>query len=175
MYLLVLIVTRHHNVVLDLLHRKGQYSHSTQPIVAIDRNNKNSRRTTISHKIRFLVDCCLFFVMRLTCKNLVDTARVDCCVNAGTPQLLDRRFCSAFGARIVVVVKLWNLLDQQNLLPGKPQVRHVLWMLAFLKSYLPEEEYRRQYAVTEKTFRKWVWIYMDACSNIRLVSTTSTV
>jgi hypothetical protein len=97
--------------------------------------------------------------MKLTCKMLVDSARVDCCVHAGTPQLLDRRFRSAFGAGIVMVVKLLNLLLQQNLLPGKPQVRHILWMLGFLKSYLPEEEYRRQYAVTEKTFRKWVWIW----------------
>jgi hypothetical protein len=113
--------------------------------------------------------------MKLTCKMLVDSARVDCGVHAGTPQLLDRRFRSAFGAGIVVVVKLWNLLVDQNLLPAKPHVRHILWMLAFLKSYLPEEEYRRQYGVTEKTYRKWVWIYMEACSNIYLVRTTVTV
>jgi hypothetical protein len=62
--------------------------------------------------------------MKLTCKMIVDSARVDCYVHAGSPLLLDRRFRSAFGAGIFVVVKPFS----KSLLPGKPHTQ-ILCML----------------------------------------------
>jgi hypothetical protein len=109
--------------------------------------------------------------MKLTNSLIVAEAR-SMGVTAGAPDLLDRRFRSSFGTSIVTVVKTWNILDDQNLLPPRSSFKHLLWMLSFLKAYLPEEEYRRFYGCTEKTFRKWVWLFLEACASIVLVSTS---
>jgi hypothetical protein len=113
--------------------------------------------------------------MRLSCELLVDTARRECNISGGSPEMLDRRFRTAFGTSIVVVVKLWNRMENQNLVPPKSQVKHILWMLSFLKTYLPEEEYRRAFRTSEKTFRKWVWLWLEACADLSLVRTMTSV
>ena len=45
--------------------------------------------------------------------------------------------------------------------------RHLLWMLAFLKMYEVEEAAASRFGVTEKTWRKWVWIMLSATQSIK--------
>lgn len=81
-----------------------------------------------------------------------------------------RKFRSLFGMSCKVVTKTWNSLQLQNLLPAKADPKHLLWMCAFLKSYDSENVYATRFKVDEKTFRKWVWIMLEAVSKLEVVS-----
>ncbi len=53
----------------------------------------------------------------------------------GTADMEDRRFRELFGARIGVVLHVWNAMEGSGLLPNKSRPKHLLWTLYFLKVY----------------------------------------
>ena len=80
------------------------------------------------------------------------------------------RFSAIFGCSPTVAAALWNRLDAKGLLPSDCLVKHLLWGMSFLKLYNVQ---RVQAPVIcgadEKTFRKWVWLMLDALSECDLV------
>jgi len=79
------------------------------------------------------------------------------------------RFAAAFGCSPKVAAALWNRLDGKELLPRDALVKHLLWGLAFLKLYNVERAQAPPSGADEKTFRKWVWIVLDALAELDLV------
>ena len=49
---------------------------------------------------------------------------------------------------------------------ANPNTKHLLWTLHFLKVYSLEENNTGRVGVSEKTFRKLVWIYAEGISNL---------
>jgi hypothetical protein len=110
--------------------------------------------------------------MEKTSNRKVKDAARECNVSGGTTDLFNRRFTCAFGFSIACVVRTWNFLVHERTLPdGNPQVIYLLWALSYLKSYLPENNYRLMYNTTEKTFRKWVLLFIGAIAELPIVST----
>ena len=54
--------------------------------------------------------------------------------------------------------------------PPNGQCKHLLFALLFLKMYGTEEQNRSIIGLNEKTFRFWVWKYVECLSKLDLVS-----
>ena len=69
------------------------------------------------------------------------------------------------------MLKLWELLERDSLLPAKSHPKHLLWALHFLKVY-PKQgpgcstAGASNGAVDPKTHRKWVWAFIDAIKEL---------
>ena len=63
---------------------------------------------------------------------------------------------------------IWNRLIGK-LPPGSRPV-HLLWSLLFLKRYDTEHVNRSLTQADEKTWRKWVWIFVELLANLDVVS-----
>jgi hypothetical protein len=93
--------------------------------------------------------------------------------SSGNKYAWNRKFRGFFGVSPKVVARLWNTLYFQKKIPDGGMVIHLLWTMAFLKLYDTESIYLTMFAVTDKTFRKWVWKFLDSIHTIKLVSTYS--
>ena len=78
-----------------------------------------------------------------------------------------------FGMSVLVVEKVWELLERDSLLPeaegGRP--KHLLWALHFMKVYPKQSPGclavgASAGAVDLQTHRKWVWAFIDAVANL---------
>lgn len=83
---------------------------------------------------------------------------------------LQRKCKSCFGASLLVIKRLWNLMFAQGHLPQKGGVHHLLWALSLLKTYESEDVYSTWFHVDVATFRKWAWNFVLAISRVTLVS-----
>lgn len=79
-----------------------------------------------------------------------------------------RRFISFFGVSPIVCEKAWFLL--KNLRPAGAKPEHLLWALIFLKQYNTEHVNHSITRVDEKTFRKWIWIFIDLLAEMDVVN-----
>ena len=84
-----------------------------------------------------------------------------------------RIFRELFGTRLLVVENLWLLLDELSLHPEGGLPKHLLWALHFMKAYPLQAQGcaavgRSGGAVDPKTYRKWVWAYIEAVSDLEL-------
>ena len=84
----------------------------------------------------------------------------------GTAAMEERRFRELFGARMEIVVHLWEMMEKGDLLPEKSKPKHLLWTLYFLKVYPREGPGCSAVggsggAVDPKTLRKWVWLFVE--------------
>jgi len=92
----------------------------------------------------------------------------------------DRRFREFFGASVLVVMALWNLLVDTDLLPENGQIVHLLWTLYFFKVY-PKQNVAcsaaggTRGAVDPKTFRKYVWPFVSAISDLEQIVVSFTL
>jgi len=77
-----------------------------------------------------------------------------------------RRFRAHFGASPEVVTALWNRLDILDRVPAGGGPQHLLWCLLFMKVYSTEEVLASIVGTSEKTFRKWVWLFVYAVSSL---------
>ena len=78
-------------------------------------------------------------------------------------------FRSAFGVSSDVCSHTWEYLSTSNrMVEGQKKAKptHLLWALMFLKKYETEIFLCCLLSTTEKTLRKWVWIMIEAVSNI---------
>ena len=81
----------------------------------------------------------------------------------------DRRFKAAFGTSSMVIAILWQA-TKDSIAKVHPSVRdvHILWCFHFLKVYTTETVHAATlHAGDEKTLRKWVWIFLEAISNLQ--------
>ena len=75
--------------------------------------------------------------------------------HTGTDRMESRHFCEFFSTSLVVVQKVWELLERDSLLPEGSDPKHLLWALHFMKVY--PKQGPGCGAVDSKTHRKWVW------------------
>jgi hypothetical protein len=45
----------------------------------------------------------------------------------------DRLFCDLFGCGAYIVVLLWNMMDELDMLPHEVNIVHLLWTLDWMK------------------------------------------
>ena len=69
----------------------------------------------------------------------------------------DCRFQELFGCGPGVALKVWNLIFE--VFPDE-SIIHMMWALMFLKMYGKESAMSSMAGVDEKTYRKWVWIFV---------------
>ena len=80
-----------------------------------------------------------------------------------------RRFKAFFGTGPDQAAMLWHYLNKHSLLQNlkRPEPKHLLWALLFLKDYGTEEKLSALVGgVDEKTFRKWTWTYIKALAGL---------
>ena len=86
----------------------------------------------------------------------------------GSSSTFERRFRSFLGASPMVVESIWNRLDPfRTIEPRHKGVKpvHLLWVLLFMKVYAEESIHTGLVGgVDEKTFRKWIWIFIKDIS-----------
>ena len=56
------------------------------------------------------------------------------CVRAKVVE--DRLFKEYFGVSVTIVLVIWNLLNEHDLILKKGEIKHLLWALVFLKVFL---------------------------------------
>lgn len=82
---------------------------------------------------------------------------------------------SVFGCTIAIIATIWYKLMCQALKPDKGKPLHLLFALALLKTYETEDNYSIKFAVTRVTFRKWAWEFIEAISDLKVVSVSMTM
>ena len=87
--------------------------------------------------------------------------------HGGSTITAERRFRELFGCAPDIAVAVWKLIDRESALPGKAAIDHLLWALMFLKVYSKEATASGMAGgVDEKTYRKWVWLFVVAISEL---------
>lgn len=67
------------------------------------------------------------------------------------------RIASVFGFQSRVVARTWNELIRSSLLPKNARIKHILYFLAYMKTYAPVNLYCSMFDVSDKSFLTWVW------------------
>ena len=80
-----------------------------------------------------------------------------------------RKFKMTFGTTAIVCSIIWNLIEIERKLPSRSSPLHLLFALFFLRKYETEEFSTILTSCTEKTFRKWVHIYVPLIADLELV------
>lgn len=76
-----------------------------------------------------------------------------------------RKWSSCFGVSSEVCVDVWIRIDPANSMPKGAKTHHLLWALYFLNVYPRETQGSSNIGgVDEKTYRKWVWLFVTAIS-----------
>ena len=89
----------------------------------------------------------------------------------GTDAMEARHFREFFGTSLVVVEKVWQLLERDSLLPDGCNSKQLLWAFHFMKVY-PKQSAgcstvgASAGALDPKTHRKWVWAFIEAIANL---------
>ena len=82
--------------------------------------------------------------------------------------IVNQRLCGLFGTYVEVCVVLWELLCTHE--SPSSHLRYILWALIFLKSYANKTVLSASTGVDEKTERLWIWRYLRAIAELKLVS-----
>ena len=95
--------------------------------------------------------------------------RASCRVGSDATEA--RRFREFFGTSVRVVGILWEFLVRDELRPRGGRPWHLLWALYFLKVYAKEGPGcavvgGAHGGVDPKTYRKWVWAFIEAISEL---------
>ena len=79
-----------------------------------------------------------------------------------------RKFRSWFGTDPFIVSLVWFLLSQSGWIKKINEAKplHLLWSLNFMKNYSFEHTSSSLFHVDEKTFRKWVWFFVEGISTL---------
>ena len=85
-------------------------------------------------------------------------------VSTGT---VHRRFRSFFGASPKFVSQAWDRIRRK--LKAGANLKHLLWVLFFLKNYDVEHVNAAVANVDEKTFRRWFWQFVMLLSELNMV------
>ena len=72
-----------------------------------------------------------------------------------------RRFKAHFGATPSICAEIWEMLNPNELICPKARLEHLLWGLMLIKIYATEEVLAGIAGVTEKTYRKWAWTFIE--------------
>ena len=84
--------------------------------------------------------------------------------------LTHRQFLTFFGVTSAIVASVWRKILREGLLPEGGTPVHLLWSFSFLKMYGTEPQMALLFHTTRKTFREWVWRFVEAIYYIDVVS-----
>ena len=88
----------------------------------------------------------------------------------GKDELFIRRFRGRFGVDPSSVLILWNYLEIHGefdfLYRQSLVLEHLFWALEFLKNYCNEDTQADKFGVDQKTYRKWIWVYVKGIASI---------
>ena len=87
----------------------------------------------------------------------------------------DRKFKSHFGASPQICADIWQMINPREEISSYAKPVHLLWALMLIKVYATEEVLSGIAGVTEKTFRKWAWKFIEATSNLTFLLWTDDV
>lgn len=77
----------------------------------------------------------------------------------------DRDSQETFGCGASTALNAWGMLFALDLLPPNASLCHLLWTLHFLKAYGKTRAMCSACGgIDPKTFRKWVWLFIEALS-----------
>ena len=79
-----------------------------------------------------------------------------------------RPFRALFGVSAQVCAVIWGML--RGHVPRRSTPTHLLWSLMFLKVYASEHVHCEISGANEKTFRKWVWVFVPLLADLSVVS-----
>ena len=73
---------------------------------------------------------------------------------------------TCFGAEPPIVAELWTRINPEKTMPQGVKAENIMWVLYFLKVYNVEEISAQHVKDNrgEKTFQKWVWLFIQAIS-----------
>ena len=77
-----------------------------------------------------------------------------------------RKFRSHFGTCPAICAELWQMIDPQEFINRFARPEHLLWGLMLMRVYATEEVLSGIAGVTEKTYRKWAWKFVQAVSDL---------
>lgn len=77
----------------------------------------------------------------------------------------DKRFAWTFNATPVICAILWDQICPMVNVPGATPT-HFMWTLLFMNLYPTDGMIKTLTGADPKTFRKWVWKFMDAMSDM---------
>jgi hypothetical protein len=90
------------------------------------------------------------------------------------PNYVSRIIGAEFGFSAPTVARTWNELECVGALPLRGKVHHLLWMLAYFKTYAPYIVYSIRWKTTTNTLSKWIWQFALAIASMEhIVSTES--
>lgn len=78
-----------------------------------------------------------------------------------------KKFHSLFGTSPLVCSIIWKKLIEYNFLPRKSCPFHMLWALLFLKLYNNESTLSSIVGTSNRTFRKWSWMFVIAIHKLQ--------
>ena len=87
-------------------------------------------------------------------------------LSPGSPE--DLRHRGFFGVSAEVAVKAWNQMEELDLLPPSSQFQHILWALAFMHMYPPNDTTlsRLLGGKDPKTIHKYIWPYIASLAEL---------
>ena len=79
-----------------------------------------------------------------------------------------RRFKVLYGTYPEVICDVWNQLILKRLIVkyDKCTLKRFFLMFDFLKNYCIENRCAMDFAIDEKTYRKWVWFFLEKVSHL---------
>lgn len=80
------------------------------------------------------------------------------------PSEENRSFRALFGCDPAIVLKLWNMLEKEELLPQGGGLTHLLWTFMYCKTYAKWKTMRRITNTDPKTLRKWIKLFLASVS-----------
>lgn len=89
----------------------------------------------------------------------------------GAASTEDRAFRDFFGTSAIVASTLWRFLAENDKIPAESDIKHLLWVLYFLRAY-PKQGHTCSMvggsagAVDPKTLRKYIWPLIYAISDL---------
>lgn len=86
----------------------------------------------------------------------------------GSEVTCNRKFRAVFGITPDIASYFWNLIKAK--VPKYGTEKHLLWALHFLKNYSTEHNNSIIFGCSEKTFRKWCWIFVKLIHGVGYVS-----
>ena len=88
---------------------------------------------------------------------------------ARAPMEEDRNFLALFGCRAKIVLELWILLQEHDLVPDDGTILQLLWTLTYCKTYPKWTTMRKMTGKDPKTLRKWINLFLQSIEQLEAV------
>ena len=88
---------------------------------------------------------------------------IRCASKPRSAHVAQKRFMGLYGTYPEVIFYVWNQLILKNIIEKHDlnRLKRFFFMFDFLKNYSIEHLCAIEFGVDEKTYRKWVWYYLE--------------